>query len=181
MYDYCTASNTKNRKNLNDSGNYYTVELFDIDNDGWLDLFLGSKGSLLIIKNKEGVFDRQIGFNIQTDNTLQFLDIDFFDFDEDGIKEILVMNNKHTYNGYYLKLYKFNFESYSDITGSYFDETQYDGENSWIKWLHIFDYDRDGDLDILADGLFGDLNKNNGNGIIYWKNTGEKFVRTSNF
>ena len=102
-------------------------------------------------KNKEGVFDRQIGFNIQTDNTLQFLDIDFFDFDEDGIKEILVMNNKHTYNGYYLKLYKFNFESYSDITGSYFDETQYDGENSWIKWLHIFDYDRDGDLDILAD------------------------------
>ena len=91
------------------------------------------------------------------------------------------MNNKHTYNGYYLKLYKFNFESYSDITGSYFDETQYDGENSWIKWLHIFDYDRDGDLDILADGLFGDLNKNNGNGIIYWKNTGEKFVITSNF
>ena len=79
--------------NFTDADNYYTVELFDIDNDGYLDLFLGSTGVLLVIKNENGTFDRLKGINIQSDSNLEVMDIDFFDFDNDNIKEVLVMNN----------------------------------------------------------------------------------------
>lgn len=160
--------------NFTDADNYYTVELFDIDNDGYLDLFLGSTGVLLVIKNENGTFDRLKGINIQSDSNLEVMDIDFFDFDNDNIKEVLVMNNISGYQGHSLNLYKFSFQSNSQITSSYFDETKFEGNNSWIKWVHIFDYDKDGDLDIVGDGLFGDINGNK----IYWKNESGKFKRT---
>ena len=136
--------------NFTDADNYYTVELFDIDNDGYLDLFLGSTGVLLVIKNENGTFDRLKGINIQSDSNLEVMDIDFFDFDNDDIKEVLVMNNISGYQGHSLNLYKFSFQSNSQITSSYFDETKFEGNNSWIKWVHIFDYDKDGDLDIVG-------------------------------
>ena len=160
--------------NFTDADNYYTVELFDIDNDGYLDLFLGSTGILLVIKNENGTFDRLKGINIQSDSNLEVMDIDFFDFDNDNIKEVLVMNNISGYQGHSLNLYKFSFQSNSQITSSYFDETKFEGNNSWIKWIHIFDYDKDDDLDIVGDGLFGDINGNK----IYWKNESGKFKRT---
>ena len=160
--------------NFTDADNYYTVELFDIDNDGYLELFLGSTGVLLVIKNENGTFDRLKGLNIQSDSNLEVMDIDFFDFDNDNIKEVLVMNNISGYQGHSLNLYNFSFQSNSQITSSYFDETKFEGNNSWIKWVHIFDYDKDGDLDIVGDGLFGDINGNK----IYWENESGKFKRT---
>lgn len=166
-------------KNFSDEDNFYTVELYDIDNDGWLDLFLGSKGKLVIIKSNRGVFDREQGINIQTDSSLEVMDIDFFDFDKDGKDEILVMNNRSFYKGYSLKLYDYKTNSADDITSLYFDDTEYDGPNSWIKWIHIFDFDKDGDLDIVADGLFGELYGTRGEIQIYWKNSGNRMIKTS--
>ena len=162
--------------NFTDSDNYYTVELFDIDNDGLLDLFLGSRGILLVIKNENGNYDRQKGINIQTDINLEVMDIDFFDFDNDNIKEIIVMNNSSGYNGHSLNLYKFNFQNNSQVTSTYFDITKFEGDNAWIKWIHIFDFDKDGDLDIVGDGLFGDIVDK----TIYWKNEKGKFNRMIN-
>lgn len=162
--------------NFTDSDNYYTVELFDIDNDGLLDLFLGSRGFLLVIKNENGNYDRQKGINIQTDINLEVMDIDFFDFDNDNIKEIIVMNNSSGYNGHSLNLYKFNFENNSQVTSTYFDVTKFEGDNAWVKWIHIFDFDKDGDLDIVGDGLFGDIVDK----TIYWKNEKGKFNRIIN-
>ncbi len=162
--------------NFTDSDNYYTVELFDIDNDGLLDLFLGGQGTLLVIKNKNGTFNRLEGINIQTNSNLEVMDIDFFDFDSDNTKEVLVMNNSSGYNGYSINLYDFNFNNNNEITSDYFEQTTYFGSNSWIKWIHIFDNDSDGDLDIVADGLFGDLNGSE----IYWKNEAGKFKRVGN-
>ncbi len=163
-------------KNFSRDDNYYTVELFDINNDGWLDLFLGTRGKLIIIPNENGVLDREKGVNIQPDESLEVLDIDFFDFDKDGDYEILVMNNKSFYSGYSLKLYDYESDNARNITADYFDSTEYDGPNSWIKWIHIFDFDKDGNLDIVADGLFGNLYGTRGEKQIYWKNSGKRFT-----
>ena len=73
------------------SEQFDTVELFDIDNDGQLDLFLGGGQRLIVIKNDNGIFDYSKGINIQ-EKELTPHDIDFFDFDNDGIKDILVLN-----------------------------------------------------------------------------------------
>ena len=127
----------------------------------------------MVIKNKNGTFDRLDGINIQTDNSLEVMDIDFFDFDNDNIHEIIVMNNLSSYTGHSLNLYKFNFQTSSEITSSYFNETRYEGDGAWIKWLHIFDYDKDGDLDFVGDGLFGEIVEKR----IYWKNENGKFNR----
>lgn len=153
--------------------NFYSVELFDIDDDGYLDLFLGTRGALLVFRNVSGVFNRETAINIQTDTALEVMDMSFLDFDKDGIKEILVMNNLNGYNGYSLNLYRFTFDQHEEITKDYFLETTYEGYNSWIKWLRIFDYDGDGDLDIVGDGLFGDLYKGN----VKWKEYGGKFIK----
>ena len=44
-------------------------------------------------------------------------------------------------------------------------------QHTWLKWLHIFDRDNDGDLDIVGDGLFGDIVDSN----IFWRNDNGKF------
>jgi hypothetical protein len=160
-------------KNFSVNDKYYTVELFDINDDGFLDLFLGTVGALIIIKNENGIFDRNKGINIQTDQNLEPIDIDFFDFNEDGINDILVMSNKTGYNGYSLNLYRFSFETNEEITSNYFDITEHSGSSSWVKWLYLFDSDNDGDLDIIGDGLFGDLVDKQ----LVWRNESGKFKR----
>lgn len=59
-------------KNFNSNGtdNYYTVELFDIDNDGWLDLLLGGHEKLIVIPNINGSFDRLKGKIVQAEQAL---------------------------------------------------------------------------------------------------------------
>lgn len=154
------------------SEQFDTVELFDIDNDGQLDLFLGGGQRLIVIKNDNGIFDYSKGINIQ-EKELTPHDIDFFDFDNDGIKDILVLNT-NAYNGYSINLYKFTFADFSEITENFFTETTYFGtqeQHTWLKWLHIFDRDNDGDLDIVGDGLFGDIVDSN----IFWRNDNGKF------
>jgi len=149
-----------------------TVELFDIDNDGQLDLFLGGGKRLIVIKNENGIFDYSKGINIQ-EKELTPHDIDFFDFDNDGLKDILVLNTD-AYNGYSINLYKFTFTDFSEITENFITETTYSGtqeQHTWLKWLHIFDRDNDGDLDIVGDGLYGDIVDS----TVFWRNDNGKF------
>ena len=163
-------------KNFNKDGtdNYYTVELFDIDGDGWLDLFLGGQEKLRIIPNVNGTFDRANAKLVQSEKSLELMDIAFMDFDLDGKLDILTMSNKGGYNGYGLRLFLNKGNEFIDATTNYFDVTSEDGQGGWIKWIHLFDYDYDGDVDVVADGLFGVLNGNKGRKV-YWKNNNGKF------
>ena len=69
-------------KNFNQGGdNYYTVELFDINNDGNLDLFLGSSKTLRVIPGLNGLFDRSKAIDFPVDSNLELMDIAFLDFD----------------------------------------------------------------------------------------------------
>ena len=162
-------------KNFNQgSDNYYTVELFDIDNDGNLDLFLGGSKTLRAIPGLNGLFDRSKAINFPVDSNLELMDIAFLDFDYDGKIDVLTMSNKSGYNGYGLRLFLNKGTSFVESTSTYFDVTDEVGNNAWIKWIRLFDYDGDGDLDVVADGLFGDLHGDKGRRI-YWRNDAGKF------
>jgi hypothetical protein len=153
--------------------NYYTVELFDINNDGNLDLFLGSSKTLRVIPSTNGIFDRAKAINLQVDSNLELMDIAYLDFDFDGKIDVLTMSNIN-YNGYGLRLYLNKENGFIESAKNYFDVTDEKGNGAWIKWIRLFDYDGDGDLDVVADGLFGDLNGSKGRRI-YWKNESGKF------
>jgi hypothetical protein len=156
--------------------NYYTVELFDITGDGKLDLCLGGKNRLRIVPNNNSTFNRKEAINIKVDLSLEVLDMLFMDFDEDGKIDILTLNNKNGYQGYALQLHLNRGKQFIEVTQEYFDKNHESGIDSWIKWLRLFDYDQDGDLDIVADGLHGSLfNKNT---VVHWKNNNGYFVRT---
>jgi hypothetical protein len=160
--------------NTDGSDNYYTVDLFDIDGDGWLDLFLGGQEKLRIIPNNKGVFDRSKAMLVQSEKSLELMDMAFLDFDFDGKKDILTMSNKSGYNGFGLRLFLNKGNAFIDVTNTYFNISSGEGKNAWIKWIHLFDYDQDGDIDVVGDGLFGDLNGTKGR-TIYWKNNEGKF------
>jgi len=161
-------------KNFTQNDNYYTIELFDINDDGKLDLFLGSSKTLRMIPNKNGEFDRANAINFNVDQTLEIMDMAFIDLNFDGKKDVLTMSNKEGYNGYGLRLYLNTTNGFIEDTKSYFDLIDGEGMNAWIKWIRLFDYDWDGDIDVVADGLFGDLNGNKGRRI-YWRNDSGKF------
>jgi hypothetical protein len=90
--------------------------------------------------------------------------------------DILTLNNTNSYQGYSLQLYLNRGKNYLEVTKEYIDKNRETGADSWIKWLRLFDYDKDGDLDIVADGLHGSLFNKETN--IYWKNNNGYFVWT---
>lgn len=156
--------------------NYYTVELFDINKDGLLDLFLGGLGKLNIIIQKNKEFVRQEFIAIPLAKELEVMDIAYLDFNWDGNMDVLTMSNKKGYQGYELNLFLNTGSGFVDTTSKYFNSYWGIGKNSWIKWIHLFDYDKDGDIDVVGDGLFGDLMGTQGRKI-WWKNNGGKFIQ----
>lgn len=165
----------KNFTNTYDD-NYFTVELFDMNNDEQLDLCLGGKNRLRIVPLKNGVFNKKDALSIKLQPEHEVLDMLFLDFDEDGKMDLLTLNNVNGYQGYSLQLYLNRSNSFLEVTREYFDKNQETGTDTWIKWIRLFDFDKDGDLDIVADGLHGNLfNKQT---QLFWKNNNGYFVWT---
>jgi hypothetical protein len=123
-----------------------------------------------------GVFNKKEAISIKIQPEHEVLDMLFLDFDEDGKLDILTLNNVNGYQGYSLQLYLNRDKNYLEVTREYIDKNQESGKDTWIKWLRLFDYDKDGDLDIVADGLHGStFNKQT---QLYWKNNNGYFVWT---
>ncbi len=154
--------------------NYYTMELFDINSDGWLDLILAGEDKITILYNKNSIFDMRIDLYLK--NNISGLDIGFLDLDNNGKMDLIINSQVSNYNGYTITaLLQYENNSFSDKTNSYFNEFEEVSNGTWIKWLRFFDYDRDGDIDIVGDGLYGTLlNKK-----IWWRNDNSKFTKTN--
>jgi hypothetical protein len=99
----------------------------------------------------------------------------FYDFNKDGQVDILTTNT-YVYNGFNIKLYINDKENFIDQTTKYFDTTTNNNSGTWIKWIRLFDYDKDGDLDVVGDGLYGSILNN----TIHWKNNKGTFNFTLN-
>ena len=147
------------------------VTMVDVNNDGWLDLLLGGNGTFTIIYNNKGIFDNRVDLKVGNDDVN--LDIGFLDLNKDGKMDLILNSTSLNYNGYKLSAFiQIDNNSFSNNTIEYFNQYEDNSNGTWIKWLRFFDYDKDGDVDIVGDGLYGNLLKKK----IWWENISNKFT-----
>jgi hypothetical protein len=124
----------------------------DIDNDGDLDIFVGSRvvparypespGSLLLINNGKGVFTNAPGaLRMSLDSLGMVTDAAWIDIDNDGWKDLIVC-------GEWMKLHLLSNKNgkLTDLSDQYFPDTL----KGWWNRLQLTDMDGDGDMDLIA-------------------------------
>ncbi len=128
------------------------VRVADIDNDGDLDIFVGSRvvparypespESLLLINNGKGVFTNAPGaLKIPLDSLGMVTDAAWIDIDNDGWKDLIVC-------GEWMKLHLLSNKNgkLTDLSDQYFPDTL----KGWWNRLQLSDMDGDGDMDLIA-------------------------------
>lgn len=149
-----------------------SVEVGDFNNDGFLDLLFTSTetGELRIfenhgnsqfseLKNTEEMF-------AAVQNTMM-QDAKFFDFDNDGYLDIVIagISKKEEERGVFL--------FHNDAPGKFSDVSNLLPENVLsAKQIDLFDYNEDGDIDVLLAGANGGVNllRNDGGNINHYVN-----------
>jgi tetratricopeptide (TPR) repeat protein len=148
------------------------VAVGDYDNDGLLDLFttsLGGAAPVLYHNKGDGTFaeDRAGGELARRLSGLQGIDAAFFDFDNDGWLDLVVVGRPSSAKGRGLFLFRNDagkrFEDFSSILP--------DSLNAG-RAVQVADFDQDGDLDLLVVGLDGGphLLRNDGGNVNQYVN-----------
>ena len=113
-----------------------------------------------------------------TDNRTSIMDVAFSDID--GDKDIdLILNYEINNKGFGIRILENRNNEFVDATDNRVD-VSYKENSTWFGWVRLYDVDRDGDKDIVADGI-GYLQNQNGPGNqpvpnIQWINNGGKYV-----
>ena len=145
-------------------------------------------GKFLFLQNSIGEFDylEKIVLPINSDNLNSQqtpLDYDFLDINSDGLIDIIVSSEIDYYQGSRIDiLIQTSQNIFENKTTELIDIYEFKGPNAWWKWLYVLDFDNDGDLDLVADGLFGEF-FNYDRDLLWWENNEGKFqnVRISNY
>ncbi|WMX16871.1 VCBS repeat-containing protein [Aureispira sp. CCB-E] len=158
----------QDRLYLNENGNFVrqnnfpaiesstqAIEAFDYDQDGDLDLFVGGRNepgrypkapkSYFLVNDGKGNFEDQIG---SIANALEYVglvtDVLSIDFNEDGALDLVVCGEW------------FSVSFYEQVNGRFQNVTAKIADPlkmGWWQSLMAYDYDQDGDLDIVAGNL----------------------------
>lgn len=155
---------------------YFSSELYDINNDGYLDLITGghehnNATTIILWGNATGNYltSKMTSIAKNTSNGV-VVDFDFLDYDKDGKTDILITRTgsgnaeQGYYKGYYLQLLKGNGTTFTDVTLSNLKNNA-NANGKWVNWIRIQDVDNDGDLDITSDDKLYGLVWLNNNGV----------------
>ncbi len=145
---------TANSGLVNEGGSG-AITVGDYNNDGYLDLFITSVngGNHELYRNlRNGSFEREKNTKkmFLSLKNVKAYDASFFDFDNDGFLDLFIAGESEVKGGRGLFLYhndgKGNFTDVSDLLPE---------EPKSGRQIAVFDYNEDGDLDVVIAGLNG--------------------------
>ena len=164
----------------------YTSELFDLDNDGYLDLIWGgdsrnTRGYIIWGNGKTFNHSDISVFPIPTPGCELLLDFEFYDLNNDGICEIIINSTSNgsvypTYDNWGITVVECKDRICKDVTSQYFEAEENMGFEriyapyAWIVWIDMEE----------IDGKTYLTGRKGNNGDIYFEFLNGKFVRYDN-
>ena len=135
----------------------WTVELKDIDNNGYLDIIIAGAADTYGSTPPTIIFNSSNGFISKIELPKEpvyklVVDIDFYDFDGDGIDELILNRTPLNYISYKVTIHSLTTDEY--LTTKYFNNSEYTGQTSdkWMYWISIIE--KDGELYLKGDDMY---------------------------
>jgi len=149
------------KSNLN-TNQRYTVEIFDLNNDGYNEIIVSGH----TWENPTTIYLGNENYDYSEDNKVEIEPVDDIwgvvpdilieDINSDGNYEIILSTTKgpdNFYQGYMVQIVSLD----NDLNVLSSTIAYKDDNKRWVEWLRIVDYDNDGDKDILSDDKGSDF------------------------